>query len=68
MDTYQLFPDGLDEECGDDGTVHSARQCEENLLVPYLLANRCNLLFDEFLSQFRSGYTNHVIRTLVWKH
>ena len=65
VDGNQLLTDGLDEEGGNHGGVHTARQGEQHLLVADLGAQFLNLFFDEFPRQFGSGDPLHVRGTNV---
>ena len=53
MDACELFSDRFYEKCGDHGGVDPSGQCEEDTLVPNLLA-KCGYLFVyEFPGELR---------------
>ena len=64
----ELTPDGLDQQCGDNGAVHAARKSQQRFLVADLLAACRHLLLDERLRQLGRGDALHVVRTLVGIH
>ena len=49
MDAGQLLADGLDEQSGHDGGIHTAGQSQKDLLVTHLLADQLHLVGDEVL-------------------
>ncbi len=64
----ELTPDGLDQQCGDNGAVHAARKSQQRFLVADLLAACRHLLLDERLRQLGRGDALHVVGTLVGIH
>ena len=68
VDAHQLFADGLDQQGGHDGRIHSPRQSQKHLLVSHLLFDGLHLLFDESIRQFPRCDPNHIVRTFVVVH
>ena len=63
----ELLADGLDQQRGNHGGVHAAREGEQDLLVADLRADGLDLLVDEGLRKLGGGDALHVVRALVRK-
>ena len=61
MNANQLLADGLDEQCSNDGAVHTAGQCQQDLLIT-------DLLGDECFCQSRGSDTFHSFGTDIACH
>ncbi len=68
MHAGQLLADGLDEQRGHDGRVHTAGQGQKDLLIADLLAQGGNLLVDKSLGQFGRGDARHALGAFVVCH
>ena len=64
----QLLADGLDEQRGHDGRVHTAGQGQKDLLIADLLPQGGNLLVDKSLGQFGRGDARHALGAFVVCH
>ena len=64
----QLFADGLDQQCGDNGGVHAPGQCQQHFLIADLFSQLSDLLFDKGLCKRLIGDAFHGFRTFVSLH
>ena len=68
MYTNEVLADGLDQEGCNDGGIYTAGECQENLLVSYLLLDLFDLLIDESLRQSGRSDSFHVFRASACLH
>ena len=68
VDADQLLSDCLDEQCGDNGAVNAAGQCQQYLFISDLRANGCDLFFDEGACELGGRDACHGFRSYIWIH
>jgi len=64
----ELFADGFDEQCGDNGTVDTAGECQKHLLVTNLRTDSGDLFVDELRGKFGGGDAGHGFGTKIVAH
>ena len=68
VNTDELLADSLYQKCGYDRGIHTAGECEKNLLFAYLCANFLYLLLDKRVCELEVIDTSHRIGTKVVLH